>query len=63
MGPADGRPSDDREWHLMGSIGELVGIVALLVVTGLCLLTACLCVVAKIADAEIREHRRRKGQP
>jgi hypothetical protein len=47
----------------MGSIGELVGIVALLVVTGLCLLTACLCVVAKIADAEIREHRRRKGQP
>lgn len=46
----------------MGSIGELIGIIALLAVTGLCVLAACLCVVAKIADAEIKERQRREGK-
>ncbi len=46
----------------MGSIGELIAIIALLAVTGVFVLAACLCVVAKIADAEINEYRRRKEQ-
>lgn len=46
----------------MGSTGELVGIIALIIVVGLLVLTACICVVAKVADAEIREYQRRKAE-
>jgi hypothetical protein len=46
----------------MGSIGELLGIIALIVATGLCVFAVCLCGVAKIADEEIREHQRRKAK-
>lgn len=46
----------------MGSIGQLVGIIALTTVTGVFVLTACICVVAKIADAEICEYQRRKAE-
>jgi hypothetical protein len=46
----------------MGSITQLVGIIALIAATGLLVLTACICVVAKVADAEIREHQRRKAE-
>jgi hypothetical protein len=46
----------------MGSITQLVGIIALLTVVGLLVLTACMCLVAKIADSYEREHQRGKAE-
>jgi hypothetical protein len=46
----------------MGSIAQLVWIIALIVVVGLLVLTACICVVSKVADAEKCEYQRRKAE-
>jgi hypothetical protein len=46
----------------MGSIGELIGMIVLFTVTGVFVLTACLCVIAKIADAETESYRHRREE-
>jgi hypothetical protein len=46
----------------MGSMGELAWIIALLFVVGVLVLTACLCLMAKIGDSYEREHQRREAE-
>lgn len=46
----------------MGSIGELIGLIALWLVTGVPLVVLCICYAAHVADSEIEEYRERRDQ-